>query len=120
MVRSRIISRMLPLLLLAGASHVPTGCDCSYYPPLVVQVRDGTGQPAALGATGLAVFQGGAAAALVSSDSLTLIGIWGSQGAGRYSVEVRKPGFRMVYARTEVDDGSCGHETRTLRIRIDR
>jgi hypothetical protein len=122
MNRSRRLTRILPLLLLGGASHVPAGCiACTdeLLPSVSVDVRDHTGQPAALGATGVAIHSSGTRTELVGWDSLRLMGSWQRERAGRYNVEVRRPGFKTATARTDVDDGVCHVETRTLTMRLE-
>ena len=121
MIRSRSLSRILPLFLLAGASHVPAGCACTdeLISPLNVQVRDHTGRPAAFGATGVAVHASGEETELMGWDSLSVYGNWDGERAGRYRVEVRKPGFKTATVSTDVDDGLCHIEPRTLRIQLE-
>jgi hypothetical protein len=124
MIRGRLFTRLLPLLLLGAGSHVPVGCSivCTLQlvPNLDVQVRDQSGQPAALGASGVVLhYVSGTRTELFGVDSLRLVGNWQRESAGRYSVEVRKPGFKTVRVETDVDVGECGVKTRSLDIQLE-
>jgi hypothetical protein len=114
------IVRALPALVLA-VSYVPSGCACEDYlaPNVVVEVRDRDGRPAAEGVTGVAEHAGGAVTDLVGWDSLRVHGHWRRELPGRYTIQLRKPGFRMATARTEIDDGFCHVETRTIRMTLE-
>ena len=121
MARYARVLRVLPVLLVAAASHVPSGCACESYmaPNLTVLVRDRSGQPAARGATGQALHAGGRETDLFSYDSLAMSGNWDRERAGQYNIHVRKPGFALATARTEVDKDICHVKTRRVSVVLD-
>ena len=113
---------VLPLsLLLTGCGGVFGACESYQAPNLNAVVRDSaTGQPAAHGATGFARHRDGETTELTSVDSLRLFGNWRTELAGRYTVEVRKPGYRTARVNTEVTESGCHVQTQNVPITLVR
>src|SRR5690606_22659390 len=84
-------------------------CTGEQRPNLIVEVRESaTGEPAAWGATGIALHEGGRRTELGALfDSLRLQGSWEREQAGEYDITVRKPGYKLAHVRTEVDEDAC-------------
>lgn len=122
------VRALRPVLLVAAACIPLAGClgdligvTCTreLRANLVVEVRDSlTGVPAAWGATGVAVHDGGRTTALSSFDSLHLGGNWVGEEAGGYRVSVRRPGHTPVETMTSVDEDACHVKTGRVRVRI--
>jgi hypothetical protein len=94
-------------------------CTSELRANLVVEVRDSlTGAPAAWGATGIAVHDGGRTTTLSAFDSLHLGGSWAREQAGGYHVSVRKPGYTPVETRSSVDEDACHVKTGRVQVRI--
>jgi hypothetical protein len=112
---------VLPLSLFVSGCGILGVCTTELRSNLNVAVRDSaTRAPVAQGATGLATHRDGMATELSAIDSLMLIGSWGRERPGRYSVEVRKPGYRTARANTEVEESGCHVETQTVQIALAR
>jgi hypothetical protein len=114
---------VLPLsVLLTGCSGIFGACESIQIANLIVVVRDSaTGRPAAQGATGFARHRDGVTTELTASfDSLTLFGNWARELAGRYSIEVRKPGYRTARMNTEVEEDRCHVRQQTVPVALAR
>lgn len=123
MIRFARVVLILAATTLATACELPLGaCDDMLRPNLSVEVRDAaTGAPLGLGATGLAVHQGGDFTELTSGwDSLRLHGNWSREQPGRYSVMVRKPGYAPGTHQSRVSSDACHVRTQRVDVRLQR
>jgi hypothetical protein len=118
---------MSGLLLFAACAVSGCGdligvCTAELRPNLIVEVRDAvTGEPAARGATGTAEHTGSRIYTdLLSADDLQLYGNWSEEREGRYSVFIRKPGYRHEDAQVTVDGDRCHVKTARIAIRLSR
>ena len=91
-------------------------CTDELRPNLLIEVRDDAGQPAAFGATAVAEHASGSVTELAPFDELRLHGGWRREQKGRYTIRVRRPGYRDEFQTVEVDDDACHVKTRTVRV----
>jgi hypothetical protein len=92
-------------------------CDTGIFPALSVEIRDSTtNAPAAAGATAVATNGVFTDSVLVTHD--LLIGL-AEERAGRYTIRVRKEGYRL-WSRSSVvvESGDCGVNTVHVLARL--
>ena len=104
-----------------------TGCGefgvCETYMAfnLTVEVRDSaTSAFIAWGSTGEARHSSGISTELTASDSSTLRGNWDRERPGRYTVTIRKPGYKTQTAQTTVEEEGCHVRTRNVQVSLAR
>ena len=121
---SRIVMRLLHcvLFLFLPLSEGCGACVSIGYPAFLITVRDAqTGQPLIAGTTVVASGTGGADSVTYGDDTPsteTRIILWeGHLNEGRYTVEVRRPGYttwRRENIRLRSDD--CGHPEAAVEL----